>query len=183
MVYFITGNKSKAEQYGKILGRYGAVFDVKKLDVDEIQSDEGKDVAIAKAKAAYKLLRRPLFVNDTIWEIPSLGGFPGPYMKYMNKWLTTDDFLRLMKGVRNRNIKMLDYFCATTDGKDIETFVVTIVGKILNEPRGRGDTTDMLVTLPPYKKSIGEMIQDGTLASTYAKNSNWKKLAEWIKRH
>lgn len=65
MVYFITGNKSKADVYRNILGRHGVTFKVKDLRMVEIQSDDGAQIAAAKAKAAYAMLKKPLFVGDS----------------------------------------------------------------------------------------------------------------------
>ena len=66
-------------------------------------------------------------VSDDTWDIPSLKGCPGAYMKSINYWFTPDDFLRLMKGVENREI-ILHQYIAYTDGSVTEVFKNDISG-------------------------------------------------------
>jgi hypothetical protein len=61
-----------------------------------------------KAEEVFAKLQQPLFITDTSWEILSLGGFPGPYMKSISKWFKAEDWLNLMKGKDDRTIKAID---------------------------------------------------------------------------
>lgn len=36
--------------------------------------------------------------------VEALNGFPGPFIKYINKWLYAQDFLRIMHGKKNRRM-------------------------------------------------------------------------------
>ena len=49
--------------------------------MDEIQHHDPLKITEAKVKSAYEKAGQPVVVNDSSWEIPVLGGFPGGYMK------------------------------------------------------------------------------------------------------
>lgn len=50
------------------------------------------------------ILNSPLFVNDLYWEIPSLNGFPGGYMKDIVEWFSARDFINLLSSKNDRRI-------------------------------------------------------------------------------
>lgn len=102
-------------------------------------------------------------------------------MKYMNDWLSAADFLRLMRGVRDRRITCTDYFCATSDGKGTELFKVGSRGRMLSAPEGRGEPSNTLVSLYPSTKSIAAMTHEDRVMTSYARRRGWKELAEWIR--
>jgi inosine/xanthosine triphosphate pyrophosphatase family protein len=101
-INYITENNHKFETVGSFFEKQGIEISQKVLPIYEIQSNDGIEIAISKAKQAWEIIKEPLFVNDAFWIIPSLKGFPGPYMKYINDWFEPDDFLKLMNGKNDR---------------------------------------------------------------------------------
>jgi len=76
-ILFATHNKRKIGE-----ARLGCrLFNVKvkpiKLDIEEIQSLDPKNISKHKAETAYSLVKKPIVVSDTFWNIPALNGFPG----------------------------------------------------------------------------------------------------------
>jgi XTP/dITP diphosphohydrolase len=63
-----------------------------------------EDIASASASWACRKLSRPVVVTDAGFYITALRGFPGPFIRYTNQWLTVEDYLRLMHGVEDRSI-------------------------------------------------------------------------------
>lgn len=53
------------------------------LDLPELQSLDLQMVLEAKAREAWRRLRRPLVVEETALELVAFGGFPGPLVKWM----------------------------------------------------------------------------------------------------
>jgi XTP/dITP diphosphohydrolase len=58
----ITGNAGKAKEFERLLG---IEIHNQKIELPEIQATDVAVVAQAKAEAAYKILQKPVFVDDT----------------------------------------------------------------------------------------------------------------------
>src|SRR5690554_1123905 len=106
---FATGNERKIKEAQSVFERYGIHLTAVKPDIHEIQHLDGREVTKAKAIAAFEKLQKPLFVQDTNWEIPALGGFPGAYMKDVTTWFTDDDWLHLMHRHDDRRAIVHEY--------------------------------------------------------------------------
>jgi inosine/xanthosine triphosphate pyrophosphatase family protein len=79
---FLTGNKNKLAEAKEILP---FDFDNKNIDLDEIQSIDGRKVIGHKLDEAYSKLKRPVFVDDSSLHIDSMNGFPGALYKFLDK--------------------------------------------------------------------------------------------------
>lgn len=78
-ITFITGNQDKADYLARYLG-----FPVEhlKLDLDEIQSLDLKEIVEHKVQQAYEKIRRPVLVEDVSLEFLALGRLPGPFIRF-----------------------------------------------------------------------------------------------------
>ena len=76
----VTGNRNKRLEAERILGH---PLDSHGIDLPEIQSLDLHEVLRAKGDEAWRLLGRALVVEETGLELPVLGGFPGPLVKWM----------------------------------------------------------------------------------------------------
>lgn len=108
-ILFVTGNKGKAATMQRHLDRLSVNAKVvqKSLDIDEIQAETATDVAIAKAKQAYSELKVPLLVDDSSFHISALGGFPGPYIKFMLSTVGIEGIIEFMQGKADRTAYFL----------------------------------------------------------------------------
>jgi len=159
MLYFVTSNKDKIFLAKKNLEPLGIKFDNKPFEIPEIQSDNDREVAIRKAVDAFGFFQNPLFVSDDSWYIPSLNGFPGPYMKNINQWLNAEDLIRLMEPYENRKIILRQTICFT-DGKETKIFSQDNNGIILNEPQGKGYPSLQITSFNKNGKSLAECIEE-----------------------
>ncbi len=180
MLKYITSNKEKIITARRNLESFGISFQEHDLELTEIQSESFVDIATYKAKQAFKALHTPLFVSDHGWSIPALNGFPGAYMKYMNKWLSSQDFLNLMQAHEDKTIIKHEVICYI-DEKQVKHFVANIHGTFINAIRGEGLPAMRVVSLLPSGKSVAECTQEGI--NSYADNPNWKKFATWLKEN
>jgi XTP/dITP diphosphohydrolase len=73
------------------------------LDLIEPQANTAAEVAKVKAKQAYDLLKEPVLVDDSSFHILALGGFPGPYIKYMLDTIGVKGIMKFMEGQTNRS--------------------------------------------------------------------------------
>ena len=105
-IIFATANSGKIASLRKALDKAGLrdiEIDARVLDVIEPQADSCEEVAVSKAKQAYKLLGEPVLVDDSSFHITALGGFPGVYAKYMNDTLGAEGIIDFMKDKADRS--------------------------------------------------------------------------------
>jgi len=178
MLQYITSNQDKINVAIRNLNPLGVSFEAKSIELIEIQSSSLEDIAKDKAKQAFKAIKKPLFVSDHGWEIPALNGFPGPYMKYMNDWLTSQDFLNLMNGHSDKTIIKREVICFV-DASHSKCFTSKIEGRFINGIRGEGLPAMRVVSFLPSGKSVAECTEDGV--DSYENNPIWKNFANWIK--
>ncbi len=154
---FVTGSASKMRELQAACRPFGIKIEQLELPVDEIQSDNAEDVAIKKAKEAYRLAGagRPVLVNDSFWSILALRGFPGAYMDSVASWFRPEDFLKLMEGKSDRDV-VLTQTWVYYDGKRPKIFTQEFRGTIANVPRGKGLSIDQIVFLAGDTKTIAE---------------------------
>lgn len=177
-ILFITGNERKVWQANDVLKQFNVTVNAKELPIVEIQSHEPKDIVLAKAAAAFKLVGQPLIVCDHSWSFSALNGFPGGYMKDMNYWLEPSDFLALMHDKEDRAV-MLTEWIVYTDGVRIESFAAEFRGKVIQEPRGKGHVAcERVVVYDGSTKTIAEHIDAGEHARDMD-DSAWVKFGKW----
>jgi XTP/dITP diphosphohydrolase len=155
----------------------------KKLDIDEVQSEDSEYITKKKADAAFALLQKPVIVNDDTWAFLGLKGFPGPYMKSMNHWFTPDDWHRLTKDLTDRRV-VLTQVIIYQDGNEQQVFINRIPGELLTSPSGNGsDSCHSIITLEGDNGlSIAEAIEKN--AGHYNKRPAgklWREFAAWLK--
>lgn len=179
MLYYITSNQNKIDIAKKYLTPLDILFDSRTIDLTEVQSHDIRKVVESKAKEAFKTIKQPLFVNDHFWSFPALNGFPGAYMKYMNEWLTPEDFLNLMHGKKNRDAILTEAVCYI-DKDHMQTFIVQHKGILLEKPQGKGLPALTIISLSGDGKSIAEKLE--TDVSAVALHPIWEEFAEFYKK-
>jgi len=177
MLYYITSNKQKVQIAKKYLDPLNVPLEGKHLELTEVQSDDIGLIAKEKALQAFAAIQKPLFVNDAGWYITALKGFPGPYMKYVNQWLTAKDILDIMAKHDNREVVFREVVCYI-DNEGVKTFVGEIKGNVLtrdtvpSEPLSRS-----IFSLSPTNKSIAECWIEGI--PSVSNSDIWKDFARW----
>ena len=181
-IAFITGNPHKLEEAKSVLKNYEIVVESLQFDIEEIQHYNPLEITKAKVRAAYEKAGQSVVVNDSSWEIPALGGFPGGYMKDVVNWFTAEDFLALMKDKNDRRIILHDVV-AYFDGEQLELFISDQTGVFINEPRGEGTSMNQVVSM----ENSGGL----TIAEEFALRhdgaeinpshfQHWQKFGEWF---
>ena len=180
-VIFCTGNYEKIENARKVGKSFGVVIQQQALDIDEIQSENTERILLDKLSKAHALAEQPVIVSDDSWEIPALGGFPGPYMKSINHWFSPEDYLRLTSTLQNRAIHLIQRL-GYTDGVVVKTFTHTTEGKLLREIKGNyGDANHKIVSLDGDKGlSIAEIYDAGENRGERDAFEIWIKFFTWF---
>lgn len=177
MLYYITSNKEKIRLAEKFLHPHNISLEGKHLDLIEMQSDDIAQIAIEKAKQAFAAIKSPLFVNDAGWYITALKGFPGPYMKYMNEWLTAEDILDIMAKHDNKEVIFREVVCYI-DAHQVKSFVGEVKGRVLTANTAPTEIPSRSIfSLSSTNKSIAECWQEGIPSVSNSKI--WADFAGW----
>ncbi|TSC85352.1 MAG: dITP/XTP pyrophosphatase [Microgenomates group bacterium Gr01-1014_16] len=176
IIIFVTGNERKLGE-----ARLGCqIFDVgvewTKLDISEIQSQIPNEISGKKAEAAFEQIDKPLVVTDTYWNIASLKGFPGGYMKDVSAWFTSEDFLNLMKGKKDRRVSFTESI-TYKDKKQLKVFSKEYQGLITESPRGTGNSIENVAEFEGV--TLGERRQQGGY-SHEPEEYIWYNFANWF---
>lgn len=183
-LYFATGNDEKMLIAQVVCKKFNINVERVYIDIDEIQGEDPLIIVKDKVRRAYESLLKPVVVSDDSWSIPALKGFPGPYMKSINKWFEPYDFIRLMRGIKDRRV-ILYQFLAYYDGKNMQIFKNKINGKIIDKPRGmNARSPNATVTVLDYDngKTIAEVFMKGKKAvlDRYKNRRDvWHEFADW----
>jgi|SaaInlStandDraft_7_1057024.scaffolds.fasta_scaffold72640_2 non-canonical purine NTP pyrophosphatase (RdgB/HAM1 family) len=127
---FITGNSDKLKEFEEILE---IKLTNKKIDLIEIQSTDVEAVTIHKVKEAYKLLKKPVIIEDTGLYIYDINNFPGALIKFYMRDLGCEGICKFHAGSYAYAETVIGYH----NGNTIKLFKGVVKGKIACEPRGK----------------------------------------------
>ncbi len=177
-ILYATSNQNKIESANRNLLPFGIKVDgVKVSNMQEIQTDSIEEISINKAQQAFKQVSKPLIVSDSGWSIPSLNGFPGPMMSYMNRCFESVDFLNLMKDKRDKSIILIE--CVTYINEDtVKVFRHEIKGEFLIKEEGKGTSLDKVITFMEDKKSVAKCQNENILSIDQVKM--WNQLGTYL---
>lgn len=134
---FITGNQAKADYLAKWLGHD---VDHQKVDLEEIQSLDSREVIEHKARGAYALVQKPVLVEDVSLSFSAFGGkLPGTYIKWFLSEVGNEGMLKMLEGFTDRTATASVMY-GLFDGTQLHTFEGRVEGVIAPEMRvGDGD--------------------------------------------
>lgn len=149
---FITGNMHKV-QWTK---RYVHVpLTHKNLDLTEIQSLDVREVVEHKVKEAFKILRKPVIVEDTSFVFEALGKLPGTFIKWFFEELGNEGMCNLLEKDRKA------FYSVTFgiyNGKELHFCEGVVHGTIAEKPLGKnGFGWDPIFIPEGQTKTHGEM--------------------------
>lgn len=174
-----TGNVQKFALGQRAFDRHDIVLEQITIETDEIQGEDSETILNDKAKKAFAIIGKPVLVSDDSWSIPALNGFPGPYMKSMNHWLSPEDFIHLMQGKEDRTV-YLEQHLAYIDDTEIVTFTKKIQGIIVERPRGHtGPSIMRVVELEDDGMTIAELYDKGIADKHSLDRDAWSDAASW----
>lgn len=151
---FITGNENKLREAIQILG---VEMVSKNIDIKEIQDVDLEEVIRDKIRNAYKLIKKPVMVEDTGLFLNALNGFPGALIKQLLGRVGREGIVKLLKGFDDKSVVAKCAVGFTKDGKDLKVFIGEAEGLIVS-PRGEsGFGWDPIFQPKGYEKTFAEM--------------------------
>ena len=153
-ILFVTSNKSKFNEANMIL--HGSAT-MAKAELEEIQSDSTRKVAIHKAIDAYEKFRVPLLAEDTGLYINGLGGFPGPMVKWAVGTLGKNRLCKIVSGLKSRSA-YAETCIVFYDGRKARAFSGIARGNISARPKGgQGFGWDSIFIPSGQSRTFAEM--------------------------
>ncbi|TSC85351.1 MAG: dITP/XTP pyrophosphatase [Microgenomates group bacterium Gr01-1014_16] len=183
---FVTGNPYKFEVAKKSLAAIGYEVVQEKLETPEIQSTDVSEIASYSAKWAVEKLGKAVVLMDAGYYIEALNGFPGPFIKYINQWLSAQDILNLMKDKTNRKVIVKGALAFCEPGIEPVVFTSEWEGNI-SQIAVRTDKSDITsineVFIPKgFDKVESEIAREEMVKYWSKSESYWKELIKYLSK-
>jgi XTP/dITP diphosphohydrolase len=176
---FVTSNDHKVKTAEAVCQQFKLTFEHKNMDLLEIQSDSGEDIARFKVEQAFKACQNPVAITDDSWLIPGLGGFPGPYMKDVNRWFKPQDFINLTESLADRRM-IMHQVIAYKDEDNEKIFSTDIEASLLKQARGSSAIPHFaVISFDGGQHSVAEAETGGITAISNLPNA-WHQFCEWL---
>lgn len=175
-ITFVTGNQKKADYLAAYLG-----FPLlhKKIDLDEIQSLDLKEIVEHKVKQAYSKIRKPVLVEDVSLEFHALGKLPGPFIRFFVDEVPFPKICAMIPGKDRRATArcVFGYY----DGKTLKLFEGKGEGEIAKKPAGKnGFGWDSVFIPKGYKITRAQMNEEDD-RKTYLKVKPFSKMKKFFR--
>jgi len=129
---FVTSNPGKLREARSLLP---VPIENLAVDLDEIQSVSVKEVSLHKLAQARRHVDGPVFVEDVALGFDALGGFPGPFVKWLVASAGGAGVGKIAAGLEQSTGSAICSIAAW-DGEAVHTFIGECRGILLSEPRG-----------------------------------------------
>lgn len=177
-ISFITTNNFKFNQFTKRVHVDGLIFEQLSVETPEIQAVNNREVAEFSAKWAAEKFNLPVLKEDVGMYIHSLGGFPGPYLSQVEKWIKSEGYLKLLDGENDRSAHWEYAIAFCEPGGDPVSFYVQAEGVFSKEIKGEaGWFTDKVFIQNGQTKTIGELLFENTYVR---KEDHYDQLKEFL---
>lgn len=163
-LYFLSSNIDKYEEIRVALKRHDILVRFRKRRLQELQSDSLNYIALEKCKIAFKVISKPVIVEDDGLFIQVLKGFPGPYSSYIFKTIGNTGILKLLSGSNDRSA-LFTSVLVYTDGEITKRFVGKVIGTISLKANGKGWGYDPIFVPSGQNKTFGLLGEEKTLVS------------------
>ena len=175
---YVTGNKIKFQVASHVMSGSGIDLVQVNLQVPEIQSPHVEEVVRHSAIWASQQVDQPFVITDAGFYIEALNGFPGPFIRHTNDWLSAEDYLNLMVGREDRRMTVRECLAYCVPAEEPVLFCQTHEGQLAVKA-GREDGTSMNQLFIPagYTDPLSEMSTDQRL-TFWLKTSVWHRLKE-----
>ncbi len=158
----VTGNVGKWKIANDIFKEFNVELLREKIDTPEIQAHNVEDISLYSGEYAANLLQKPVIKSDVGYYIESLGGFPGPFLRYINKMLTSEDILKMLMEKKNRKIILRECLTFACPGYKSKQFINEEEALISLEAKGEGTTFDRIIVFKgqKYPKSMNTEVEN-----------------------
>ena len=158
-IIFVTHNQGKAKSAEKYFSNLK--FKTYDFELDEPRSDSLKEIATAKVKQAYNIVKRPCIALDTGFFIEDLNDFPKAFVNFALETIGIEGILKLMEGKENRKCRFEECL-AYYNGKEIRYFYGKHPGNLAKQIQGKDRKekwSDLWYIFQPehFEKTLAQM--------------------------
>lgn len=155
-IIFVTHQKGKVDEAQKILGKSFLLKQID-LDLEEIQAIESREIVRHKIKEAFRMIKKPVVVEDTSLYFAAWKGLPGALIRWFLKTVGCDGICQMMSGEKNREA-LAESVLVYGDGNVTKVFLGRIKGSVPLKPKGKfGFGWDSIFIPQGYKKTFSQM--------------------------
>lgn len=174
-ITFITWNQKKADYLTAYL--WIEVLH-EKIDLDEIQSLNLREVVEHKVKQAFAKSGKPALVEDTSVRFETLGNLPWPFIKFFLQELWHEWICRLLDDKSRRAVaqSMFGYF----DGTHLEFFVGELTGEIAQSPWFDNGFGWDRIFIPDWFNCVRSELDEEDYKTTYLKVKPIEAVREFL---
>lgn len=157
-----TSNEKKASELQTLLNR---PIQRVKLDLPEVQAVDVQAVIEAKAREAYRLVGKPVLVEDTGLAFAAWNGLPGALIRWFLDRVGNEGLCQMLQSYEQTAATAetcIGYF----DGSEYHVFSGVVTGQIVRTPQGSdGFGWDPIFMPDGWTKTFAEMTEEKNLVS------------------
>lgn len=191
-LYFATSNKHKVDFARKALKPFGFKVEQIQVELSESRAEDPGAIVLEKAEQAYRLLKKPVLVDDGGFFIRALNGFPKTQVKYSLNTLGIANIMKMLEGIKNRHAEWRMSVGYVYGPKKHKVFTFVEKGRIADEirPVKRTCMSDywriyVPTMLKGNDKTLSEMTNADMDAWTgyFNSHNHWQRLGVWLSKH
>ncbi len=184
-INYVTNNKMKFEIAAAYFVNITDDYELVQYEIDtpEIQDGSVEEIARQSALWAAKETGEICVKMDAGFFIAALKGFPGPFVKYVNEWLTQEDYLRLLADKPDRSAYFEDATAIGFPDGTSEVFDLKIYGSLALEGDEQNTKwpANLLFVPEGYDHTLGSMSPEDQ--NKFWGDGNWPKLIEYLENY
>lgn len=177
-INYVTTNKMKFDIAKAYFDKLGSTHELVQymIDTPEIQDESVEEIARQSAVWAANETGEVCIKMDVGFFINALNGFPGPFVKYVNDWLTQEDILAMMAEKSDRSVYFQDALAVGFPDGTAEVFSLKSKGLLATtaNPDDVKWPTNLLFIPDGHDRSLGALSMDEQHA--YWGDGNWPAL-------
>lgn len=181
-IIIVTGNIGKYNIANNIFKEKGLNLMQEKIETPEIQSYNVEDVSAYSALYASKTLNRPVIKSDVGYFISALNGFPGPFVKYINGMLSSEEILKLMENKVDRTIILKECLTYATPKGETKQFINEEKASIALKAYGTGSAFDRIVVFEGQELPKSMNTDEEDLEHFKKSLKIYEDMAEYLKK-
>jgi len=185
-ITFVTSNQGKYSTAKNLLKKYNIKVVQKKLEIPEPRGTL-EEIAIYKAKYAFKILKKPLITMDAGFFIYSLNGFPKMFTNFVLETIGIEGIIKLVEG-KDKKCEFREVLCYLENPrKKPRLFKEIVKGKISEKPLGKIKPYHWsklaLIFIPEKeRKTMAEMTKEELINFEKRSdiNSHWEEFGKFF---
>jgi len=179
-IFFVTGNRNKFEEVRSMMEKHGIKLLQTDVDIIEHRYPTVREVSIAKALSAAKLINKPLIVEDTGIYFKGFKKFPGTNAKVVFEGIGISGVMKLLED-RERGATFVTAVAFVRPGMQPIAFVGECKGSIAGKPSEVIDFAYDTIFVPKGESRTFSEMGKGEKEAYSHRNKAIEEFIKWFK--